>query len=56
MKKYLIIISMVVLAACNSDEENPESKADLASKFMDGTFGYDLNFLRQYHKDHCCTW
>src|SRR6188768_2711720 len=51
MKKYLISISMVVLAACNSDEENTESKADTASKFMDGTFGYDLNFLQQYHKD-----
>ena len=42
---------MVVLAACNSDEENTESKADTASKFMDGTFGYDLNFLKQYHND-----
>ena len=51
MKKYLIIISMGVIAACNSDEEKPESKADSASKFMDGTFGYDLNFLSQYHKD-----
>ena len=51
MKKYLIIISMVALAACNSDEENPESNADSASKFMAGTFGYDLNFLTQYHKD-----
>jgi hypothetical protein len=51
MKKYLISISMVVLAACNSDEENRENKADTASKFMNGTFGYDLNFLNQYHKD-----
>ena len=51
MKKYLIGISMVVLAACNSDDEKPGSKADPASKFIDGTFGYDLNFLRKYHKD-----
>jgi len=51
MKKYLISLSMVVLTACNSEEEKPGSKADTASKFMDGTFGYDLNFLRQYHKD-----
>jgi len=42
---------MVVLAACNSDNGKPESKADQASKFIDGTFGYDLNFLKQYHKD-----
>ena len=51
MKKYLISISMVVLTACNSENEKPEDKADLASKFIAGTFGYDLNFLRQYHKD-----
>jgi hypothetical protein len=42
---------MAVLAACSSEDEKPESKADLASKFMNGTFGYELNFLRQYHKD-----
>jgi hypothetical protein len=42
---------MVVLTACNSDDGKPESKTDLASKFTDGTFGYDLNFLRQYQKD-----
>jgi hypothetical protein len=48
MKNYLIIISMV-LAACN--DEKPESKGDAVSKFMNGTFGYDLNFFRQYHKD-----
>src|SRR6188768_1079610 len=51
MKKYLISISMVALAACNSDENKTENKADTASKFMNGTFGYDLNFLNQYHKD-----
>ena len=42
---------MVVFAACSSDEKKPEDKAESISKFMDGTFGYDLNFLRQYHKD-----
>ena len=42
---------MAGLAACNSDNERPESKADSASKFIMGTFGYDLNFLQQYHKD-----
>src|SRR6186713_378052 len=51
MKKYLISISMIVLSACNSDDEKPESKADQVSKFINGTFGYDLNFLRQYHED-----
>ena len=51
MKKYLISISMVVLAACNPDNEKPGSKADPVSEFSDGTFGHDVNFLRQYHKD-----
>jgi hypothetical protein len=51
MKMFLISFSMVVLAACNPDDAKPESKADMVSKFIDGTFGYDLNFLRQYHKD-----
>src|SRR6187551_2269448 len=51
MRMFLISISMVVLAACNPDDQKPESKADMVSKFIDGTFGYDLNFLRQYHKD-----
>jgi len=51
MKKYLINISMVVLAACNSDDGNSENKGDSVSKYMNGTFGYDLDFLRQYHKD-----
>jgi hypothetical protein len=51
MKKYLTGIFIVVFAACSSDEKKPEDKAESVSKFMDGTFGYDLNFLRQYHKD-----
>jgi len=42
---------MVALAACNPGDEKQESKAEPASKLSDGTFGYDLNFLRQYHKD-----
>ena len=30
MKKYLIVISMVVLTACDSNEEKSEDKADQA--------------------------
>lgn len=51
MKKYFIFISISVLAACNSNKEKNESKADEIAKFMKGTFGYDLDFLKQYHKD-----
>ena len=42
---------MVVLAACNSGEKKPGDIGNNTAKFMNGTFGYDLDFLRQYHKD-----
>lgn len=42
---------MIIFAACNSDEEKHEGKIDNASKFMEGKFGYDLDFLKQYHRD-----
>ncbi|HEX6847758.1 MAG TPA: DUF6786 family protein [Chitinophagaceae bacterium] len=53
MKKHpvIIFITMVVLAACNADGENPGNNAEQASKSAGGTFGYDLNFLHQYHQD-----
>jgi hypothetical protein len=51
MKRYLIIISMSVLASCNSNSEKQENKGNEVAKFMKGTFGYDLDFLKQYHKD-----
>jgi hypothetical protein len=35
---------------CSSNKK-PNSIGDSASKFMKGTFGYDLDFLKQYHKD-----
>jgi hypothetical protein len=51
MRKYLIIISMTAIAACSSEEKRPDDAGNGASKFIEGTFGYDLNFLQQYHKD-----
>lgn len=43
---------MTILAACkSSDEKRPLEDGDKASKFMKGTFGYDLDFLKQYHQD-----
>lgn len=42
---------MVFLTSCNWDKNKAEDNGDAASKFMIGTFGYDLNFLKQYHKD-----
>src|SRR5688572_3345568 len=52
MNRQLIILFMAILASCgNFDEEKSGDSGDAASKFMKGTFGYDLDFLRQYHKD-----
>jgi len=42
---------MSFLALCNSDSSKHENIGDEVAKFMKGTFGYDLDFLKQYHKD-----
>jgi hypothetical protein len=42
---------MIFVTACNDDKNKNEDAADKASKFMTGTFGYDLDFLKEYHKD-----
>ena len=42
---------MVFFTSCNLEKKKAEDDGDAASKFMIGTFGYDLNFLKQYHKD-----
>ena len=49
--KQLTIFLMVLLTSCNWEKNKAEDSGDAASKFMTGTFGYDLNFLKQYHKD-----
>ena len=52
MNKLLIILFMTILASCNIfDEKKPVDNGEAASKFMKGTFGYDLDFLRHYLKD-----
>ena len=42
---------MVFLFACNNDKNKTDDAADKASKFIMGTFGHDLEFLKEYHKD-----
>ena len=42
---------MSVLTSCNSNNEKQENKGNEVAKFNKGTFGYDVDFLRQYHKD-----
>src|SRR5688572_15008347 len=52
MNRHLIILFMTILASCNSfDEKKPLDNGDKAAKFRKGTFGYDLDFLKQYHPD-----
>src|SRR5512138_1355071 len=51
MRIILTLLTMSILAGCNSDKNKPEDVGNKASKFIKGTFGYDLDFLRQYHKD-----
>ena len=41
---------MAVIGACNADNEK-KNNGDDGAKFRKGTFGYDLDFLRQHHKD-----
>jgi len=52
MRRYLIAVSILALGGCifNGDKR-PEDMGDSAAKFMKGTFGYDLDFLKQHHKD-----
>ena len=49
MRLLIIFLIMTALAACNDNK--PEDAGNVASKFIQGTFGYDLDFLKQYHKD-----
>ena len=49
--KKILIIAMAFVSACSDDEKKPEDKGDAAAKFIKGSFGYDLEFLKQYHKD-----
>ena len=57
MKKYLSffnLLSLTTLLSCNAGNNQPASKekADKTEReFLKGTFGYDLNFLKYYHKD-----
>ena len=53
MNKILCIAYIIVFLACNSaDKKSTETKTnEVNQEFSNGSFGYDLNFLKQYHKD-----
>lgn len=52
MRRYLSLFLMIVTAGCTSDENKmPQDVGNNVSKFMKGTFGYDVDVLTQHHKD-----
>jgi len=52
MNKYLILVLITAAIGCTSNEDNkPADLGNNISKFMKGTFGYDVDFLKQHHKD-----
>lgn len=52
-KTFLLIISAINFMACNNTGKDPSSGENEKTKeeFSKGSFGYDLDFLKQYHKD-----
>lgn len=51
MIKYFTAAIFIFLAACSPNNKKPTDIGDTASKFMKGTFAYDVDFLRHYHED-----
>ncbi|HYM95374.1 MAG TPA: DUF6786 family protein, partial [Chitinophagaceae bacterium] len=53
MNKYLLIAFTMLILSCN-DHRGNSSSSDRDTTNQDypkGSFGYDLHFLKQYHKD-----
>ena len=53
MNRLLLILLIMSLISCNNDKSDSSSpKTDsLKQEYAKGTFGYDLGFLKKYHKD-----
>ncbi len=53
MNKFPLIIIAAILVSCNNSGKNSPSSNSATSKqeYKEGSFGYDLKFLKQYHKD-----
>ncbi len=50
MTRIFISILLLLLISCNGLNKNTSDKS-LTRDFKKGTFGYDLDFLKKYHKD-----
>jgi hypothetical protein len=53
MNKFLFALLLLAAYSCNNTENKPAVDQTTMAKqeYPKGTFGYDLNFLQQYHKD-----
>ena len=51
MKKYIVVIAVFGLTACNNEKEKTSGDTKDESKIMKRSFKYDIDFLKQYHKD-----
>lgn len=47
---FFSLLSTVAVMSCGNNETSP-SQTLSASKYEKGSFGYDVQFLKQYHKD-----
>lgn len=48
---FFLAITMIMLSCTNSGKDSDQNNDSEAAKFKEGSFGYDLNFLKKYHKD-----
>lgn len=52
MKKNAFVVLIIMLVACSKNKERPSAYVTEKNKvFSEGSFGYDLQFLKQYHND-----
>jgi hypothetical protein len=49
--KIFLVVSILALSACSKSKETTTENVAKVQSFPKGSFGYDLNFLKQYHKD-----
>ena len=50
MNKLVIYLSLLLFMSCNNEAKKMDEKSAVAN-YEKGTFGYDLDFLKKYHKD-----
>ncbi len=51
MNKFILAVSILAMWSCNKSKESTKEVVTERLAFPKGSFGYDHNFLKQYHKD-----